>query len=197
MRKEIDEATWQQMKAEYITTDISYRQLATKYGASYTNIQKVGHRHKWVEERNEFKSQCLKKSVDLIADEESNRIARAIRIGDTMLDKIEESLRNIDQVSCKTTTTIKSMDVDEDGHAIEKTVTTEEFAVKKVQVDKAGLKQLSAVLKDLREIGIFRSELDKMEQEARISKLRKEETDDSQDQTLTIKFADEIESYGD
>ena len=191
---DVSEKEWEQIKTEYVTTDISYRKLADKYGMAYGRLQTRGFNDGWQEAREEYKKNLFKKSVDLICDEQAQQIARALRIGNTMLEKIEESLAEIDMVMCRTTTSKKTMEKDDEGKGIcEKTVSTEDYTMKKVAIDRAGLKQLSAVLRDLREIGIFRSELDKKEQEARINKLRKDAEEGSKDATINVVFEGDME----
>ena len=97
---------------------------------------------------------------------------------------------------CKHTETVKGFE-ERDGHAVEVTRSTETYDKKEVAIDRAGLKQLSAVLKDLREIGIFRSELDKKEQEARINKLRKDTEEGSKDTTINVVFEGDMDEYAD
>lgn len=195
-RIDVSEKEWEKIKTEYVTTDISYRKLAEKYGMAYGRLQTRGFNEKWQEARTEYKENLFNKSVDLICDAQAERIARAVRIGDKMLEKVEESLEEIDMMLCKHTETIKGMEK-VDGHLAEVTRSEEDFFKKKVAIDRAGLKQLSAVLKDLREIGIFRSELDRKEQEARINKLRKDAEEEQKDTTITVTFASDMEEYGD
>lgn len=59
------------------------------------------------------------------------------------------------------------------------------------------LKNITSAIKDLKEIGVFRSNLDRMEQEARINKLRKDAEEEQKDTTITVTFAGDIEEYGD
>lgn len=184
---DVSEKEWEKIKTEYITSDISYRNLADKYGLAYGRLQKRGFDENWKASRAEYKENLLKKSIDLICDEQAERIARAIRIGDTMLDKVEESLKEIDMMLCKHTVTVETVEVI-DGKTAEVKRSTEDFTKKKVTVDRAGLKQLASVLRDLREIGIFRSALDRQEQEARINKLRKDAESELPDTDITVTF---------
>ena len=194
---DLSEKEWEEIKTEYVTTDISYRKLAQKYGMAYGRLQTRGFNEKWQEEREAYKENLFKKSVDLICDEQAERIARAIRIGDKMLERVEQSLEEIDMMLCRSTESVRTVEMDADGHTSEVTRTSETYDKKKVAIDRQGLKQLSAVLRDLREIGIFRSELDKKEQEARINKLRKDAEEEQTDQTIHVVFEDGIEEYGD
>jgi hypothetical protein len=56
------------------------------------------------------------------------------------------------------------------------------------------LKTITSAIKDLKEIGLFRSMLDQAEQEARIKKLQKDAEEEVADKTITITFAED--DYG-
>lgn len=56
------------------------------------------------------------------------------------------------------------------------------------------LKNITSAIKDLKEIGVYRSELDRAEQIARINKLRKESEEEQTDTTITVKFVED--DYG-
>jgi hypothetical protein len=192
---DVSEQEWEKIKTEYITSEISYRNMATKYGIPYGRLQMRGREEDWKGQRAEYKENLLKKSIDLICDEQAHRIARAVMIGDKMLEKVEESLNEIDMMLCRTVTTKKGFERDDEGHVLETSTSTEDFTKKKVAIDRQGLKQLSSILRDLREIGIFRSELDKREQEARIEKLRKDVEEEQKDTNITVTFANNLDEY--
>lgn len=194
---DVSEQEWERLKTEYITSEISYRNMSSKYGISYTRLQQRGNDEDWRAQRKEYKEKLLNKSVDLICEEQAQRIAKAILIGDKMLEKVEESLNEIDVVLCRTVTTKKGFEKDEEGHILETSTSTEDFTKKKVAIDRQGLKQLSSILRDLREIGIFRSELDKREQEARIEKLRKDVEEEQKDTTITVTFENSMDKFAD
>ena len=61
--------------------------------------------------------------------------------------------------------------------------------------DRAGIRQLTACIKDLKEIGVFRSELDKAEQMARIKKLQKDAEEEKTDTNITVIIDDEVKKY--
>jgi hypothetical protein len=56
------------------------------------------------------------------------------------------------------------------------------------------LKDATYTLKNMKEIGVFRSTLDKAEQEARINKLRKDAEEEEVDTTITVNFMED--AYG-
>ena len=58
--------------------------------------------------------------------------------------------------------------------------------------DTGAIKQLTGAIKDLKEIGVFRSDMDRLEQQARINKLRKEAEDEQKDTSITVVIDDEV-----
>lgn len=56
------------------------------------------------------------------------------------------------------------------------------------------IKSATSAIKDLKEIGLFRAELDRQEQMARINKLRKDAEEEEKDTVVTVKFMEE--DYG-
>lgn len=158
--QDIPNELWEKIRIEYVSTDLGYRKIAEKYGVSYSKVQKMGMKDKWIKDKMAYNSSVADKSLEILSDSQADRIVRAIRIGDRMLEKVEESLSQLDVN------------------------------------DRTGLRQLSGVLKDLKEIGIFRSELDRREQEARIAKLQKETEEEVQDTTIRVVIDDSVDEFG-
>ena len=65
-----------------------------------------------------------------------------------------------------------------------------------VDVEKR-LKSITSSIKDLKEIGVFRSALDEAEQQARIKKLQKDAEEENKDTSITVVFEGDMEGYGD
>lgn len=193
----VAEETWTQLRLEYISTDTSIRGLQKKYGVPFNQIRNRVEDEKWQEQREAIKSKSMQKSIDLISDFKAEQIERAMKVGNDILDKVEESLKDINRVIAKTVVTVKEKKFNDDGGFVETTTTKESFGTVDVGIDRAGLKQLSSVLRDLKEIGLFRAELDRQEQEARINKLRKDAEEEETDNTIIVQFASDIEEYGD
>lgn len=55
------------------------------------------------------------------------------------------------------------------------------------------IKSATSSIKDLKEIGFFRADLDRQEQMARIQKLRKDAEEESKDSTITVVFEGDME----
>lgn len=194
-KEEIEQGQWEQIKTEYITSEISYRALAKKYGISFSCLQSRGKAENWVGLREECRDKIVQKSVDLISDEQANRIARALRIGDKILDRIEEALDDIDKLLVKKTTTVKRIGKDEDDNPVEITRSSDDVELREVKVDTLALKQIASTLRDLKEIKVFTAELDKQEQEARIRKLQKDVQDDGANDIKVVMDSD-LDEYG-
>ena len=194
----VTEEQWTQLRLEYISsTEVSMRGLQKKYGIPFNQIRNRVEQEKWQEQREAIKSKSMQKSIDLISDFKAEQIERAMKVGNDILDKVEESLKDINRMIAKTVVTVKEKKFDDKGGFVETTTTKEEFGTVDVGIDRAGLKQLSSVLRDLKEIGLFRAELDRQEQEARINKLRKDAEEEEADNTIIVQFASGIEEYGD
>lgn len=59
--------------------------------------------------------------------------------------------------------------------------------------DTQAIKQLTGAIKDLKEIGVFRSDMDRLEQQARIKKLQKDAEEGSKDTTINVVFEGDME----
>lgn len=97
------------------------------------------------------------------------------RITHKLIDAVERALDEIDTVVL--TTTVKSKVIEYGLEAKPdkptKEILTEIEEIEKVKciVDRGGLKQITGVLKEIKDIGLFSSELDLLEQEARIENI--------------------------
>lgn len=87
---------WQAIKTEYITTDISYRKLAEKYGVSRVQIGNVGSEEGWVELRRKHLDKTLTKTINALGTAQAQRAARLQTVADKLLGKIEAAVDNFD-----------------------------------------------------------------------------------------------------
>lgn len=142
-------ADWNKIKTEYITTDTSYRKLAQKYGVGASTLYARAGKEKWVEQKERHQSKTVAKTLDAISDKKADRASRLSDVADRLMAKVEDLLE-------RDAKTIEATD----GEAY--------------LLDAKGLKNLSGVLKDIKEIQMVRSDADLREQEARIAKLQRE-----------------------
>lgn len=161
---QISDETWEKIKYEYVTTDISMRGIQKKYGIPFNRIKTKVDNENWNADREKCKAQINQKSIDLISDHKAEEVTRAFRIANRAMDKLEECIEQIDA--------------------------TDEYATKK-------LKSITSAIKDLKEIGVFRSALDEAEQKARIRKLQKDAEEESKDISINISFEEGMDEYAD
>ena len=81
-------ADWKKIKTEYITSNISYRALAEKYGVHYQTICRKSKAEKWVEQRKRTANKTVTKSIDKISNQQVDRAAKLASVADLLLDKI-------------------------------------------------------------------------------------------------------------
>ncbi len=97
---------------------------------------------------------------------------------DLKADECTRAFRVANKVMCKIEEYVDKIDLED------------EYAMK-------NLKSITSAIKDLKEIGLFRSMLDKAEQEARINKLRKDAEEESKETTINVVFEGEMDEYFD
>ena len=169
-------ADWQAIKTEYITTDTSYRKLAQKYGIHYKVISERGKSEKWVDLRSQHRDKTLTKTLGKISSKQADKMARIDDLADKLLEKLEQAITELDLQLYKHTDKTKVIEYNNDRRPDKPTKETiheeEKLLETKSIVDRQGLKQIASALKDIKEVKMLRSELDKKEQEARIAALR-------------------------
>lgn len=145
---------WLAIKTEYITTDISQRKLAKKYGLAVSTVARKSIDEGWVELRERYKSSVLSKTTERIANKEANKLARLAATADKALDVVVKAFDDPDQFNRYIVETTEEYAVPEiteeedgDSHAVgmRRWSHEERFA----KVDTKALKDLTTVLKDL------------------------------------------------
>lgn len=179
---------WLKIKTEYITTDTSYRKLAEKYGVHYQTICARSKAEGWMLLREQYRNKVITKTVEKNAEKTANQAAKVGALADKLLVKLE---RAIDELDLQVTThKIRT----ERGNTEE----TTEFrvAVPGGTVDRAGLRQLTGALRDLKLIKDEISELERREREARIEVLRRqaEQSNDGGSEPVTVQL-EGVEEY--
>ena len=183
---------WLKIKTEFSTTDISYRKLAEKYGMRYATIQARGQQEGWQLLRDQFRAKTVSKTIEKTSEKKASQAAKVGDLADKMLIKLEKA---IDELDLKVTThKIKTERANQE--------TTVEFQVAEEggTVDRAGLRQLTAALKDLKIIKNEISDLERREREARIEALRRSnllgDEDDDETGVVLLPPRREVETDG-
>ncbi|MGM9642344.1 MAG: hypothetical protein ACI3XI_03945 [Eubacteriales bacterium] len=88
---------WNAIRQDYITDESSsYRKLAQKYGVSYTSIGDKARKEGWAEQREQYLTKTLSKTINAIGNEQAKRAARVVTVADKLLDKIEKAIEGCD-----------------------------------------------------------------------------------------------------
>ena len=89
-----ERSEWQKIKTEYISNaNISTRQLAAKYGVSYSALCQRCAREKWVEARKRKQSILDAKVIERAAEREADRAAATYDAADIALETVTALLQ--------------------------------------------------------------------------------------------------------
>ena len=192
-------ADWQKIKTEYITTDISLRKLAEKYEVRYATVQDRAKREEWITMRDRHRTSTVSKTISKIGNKQADKMARIEGITDKLLSKLEKAVEELDIHLATHTRKEKVIQYDNslrpDKPTKEIITETEQILQVESIIDRAGIRQLTAALKDLKEIQMLKSELDRQEQEARIAKLQREAQEDTVKEPIRVIIDDGLNDY--
>ena len=190
---------WKRIKAEYIAGGTSYRKLAEKYKVKLSALRSVAEREKWVELKAQAQHKTNTKIVDSVSDKEAqkavDKLSRVSDLTDKLLNKLEQAIEELDIQLYKDVVKVKEIEYNNDKRPdkpTKETIHEEEKVIEvKTIVDRSGLKAIASSLRDIKEIQMLKSDLDKREQEARIAKLQKdaEKFDDSDITEIEVTFS--------
>ena len=131
---------WKTIETEYVTTDISHRELCEKYGICRSTISKKASEDKWTEKRNKHRANTVSKAVNAVGKSQAEQTAKLFKASGLLLDKVQSLLEENEEILA----------------------------------DTSSMKDVSIIIKNLKDILMVKSESDLREQEARIEKLRRE-----------------------
>ena len=153
---------WTSIRADYVSGGGSFRVLAEKYGVSIDTIKKRAASEKWSLERTKvapkLHQKTVRKVVERVADEKADRITRLLSIGDTLAAKLEQAAAELDKTLAKhkrKTKTVEYGDEDARGKPTKEVIVEEEILeAVDAPIDRLGMQQLSAALKNLRDVAL-------------------------------------------
>ena len=151
---------WISIKNEYINTNISYRKLAEKYELSFATLRTRAKKEDWVAQReaqrHKVSTKVAQKTAQVVAKKEVDRIERINSLADTLLEKLEEATTQLNNhliANKQRTRVIEYKDAKAIGKPTKETVQeTEEKIFVPGDIDRAGLKQLTEALKNLKDV---------------------------------------------
>ena len=178
---------WNALKTEYVTTQISFKELAKNHGVSYKTLYEHARIDHWADARRLHTQKTVRKSLDRIGDQQAENLAKVDALADELLQKLGKAIDELEM----TVTRYREKGEDEKGNHWQKDY---ERAEPGGVVDRKGLQQLAASLRDLKQIKALQSELDRLEQEARIERLKKDSQDP--DTGLRVILEGELQEFG-
>jgi uncharacterized protein YoxC len=93
--------SWDDIKSEYITTEISYRKLCDKYKLSYNAVTKRAIKEKWFEAKKQNSIKVVSETVDKFnnqaSDERAKKLFSIAESADKMADTIHRVMDDTDQ----------------------------------------------------------------------------------------------------
>ena len=192
---------WKAIRNEYIVDESSsYRKLAKKYGVSLTAITKRSKEEDWIGQRKQLKDKTMTKSIEKLSEKTADKLSRVSDLTDKLLDKLEQAISELDIQLYKDVEKIKEIEYNNELRPDKPTKEIiherEKVIEVKTIVDRSGLKAIASSLRDIKEIQMLKTELDKQEQEARIKKLQKEaEADTDKSEAIKVVIANDLEAY--
>ena len=192
---------WKKIKAEYITTDkSSYRKLAEKYDIPLGTLQKRAKKENWSGLKRQSGDRTVAKTIAVIEDKQVDKMARIQDITNRLLDKIEQAVEELDIQLFKSVEKVKEIEYNnpERPDKPTKEVIHEEEKITELHtiVDRKGVQELSAAIKNLKEVQMLKSDIDIEEQKARIAILKKQAQSEEDSKDIVVKFDTNVEVYG-
>lgn len=132
---------WKKIKREYERGGVSMRALSRRYGASYSTLRRRVLREGW------------RSGGPGGAEEGGDRVTR---MRDLLLDRLEQAAAELSQTAVRRTRKEREVeygDPDTPGKPTREVIREEEaLEVANTPIDRSGLRQLAAALKDLRAV---------------------------------------------
>ena len=192
---------WRTIRKEYITDESSsYRKLAKKYGISLTAITNKAKQENWVEKRRQFRDKTTTKTMEVLSDKSADKLTRVLDITDKLLDKLEKAVEELDIQLYKDVVKTKEIEYNHELRPDKPTkeIIHEEEKVIEVKsiIDRSGIKAIASALRDIKEVQMLKTELDRMEQEARIAKLQKDAmAEEKESNEIKVVIEGSLEKY--
>ena len=171
---------WDKLRTEYITSDLSLKDISDKYGVSQRLVNTKSAEQGWVDQRKKYNAKVVEKAVNKVAAKRANQLAKELAIADNISNVLKKALDDAEQFNryiIDTTTRV-------DGTEIR---TSEEKTFEKV--DMRALKDAAAALRLVEEMkrsmaGILRvEEINRNRREEKRLKLEEEKLQLQKEQT--------------
>lgn len=88
-------ADWQAIKAEYITTNTSYRKLAAKYGVTYNVIGEKSREEGWRALRDQHRAETMSNILDADKQARTDLARQLMETTGELLEKVKQVVENV------------------------------------------------------------------------------------------------------
>lgn len=132
---------YKKLETEYISTRISYRQLAKKHNLSERQIARYGKEHGWVEKRQQFVGKVAAKTQSALIQSETDKLLAICSAVDFLKDTVADALSDPQQLYTRVWFDAET------GTATE--YTTSKIDVSAVKSLAGALKDLASVVRDV------------------------------------------------
>lgn len=96
------EINWNAIRTDYITSNVSYRDLEAKYGVCYRQIAKKGKAEGWGSQRSQHNANVVTKILDDDIEQKVSSIERLESVADKILNKVEAYIDACDPTAIDT-----------------------------------------------------------------------------------------------
>ena len=131
---------WDKIKADYITSENSYRDLARKYGLSVSIVQQRGRAGGWVKLRQDYRKKAAAKGIKKAMTKDSESLSRLMVSIDKLVKQVSRGLDDSAQMH-------RHILRDADGEENEKILARVDWQA--VRMAASALKDLTATARDL------------------------------------------------
>lgn len=87
---------WNEIKTEYISSDIGYRELAKKYNVSFSTLQKRAKKENWPGIKRQVCDDVVTAVTSAVTSANVDRALKLQEVADLLLEKISLTIENID-----------------------------------------------------------------------------------------------------
>lgn len=88
---------YDQLEREYVSGDMSLRELGRTHGISHSLIMTQSQKRKWAEKRDKFREDRQEKAVTFMADQQAYRISREEEVRGKAVDLIEQAIDKLSE----------------------------------------------------------------------------------------------------
>lgn len=181
---------WPTLEAEYITSNISQRQLADKYGITLAAVSKEARKGGWVGKRKEHVRSVVARATKATAREQARQLTTLMRATDTLSAAINQCLQDADQLYRHIITISDDNCTYSEERVYKKmdTVALRNFTL--------AIKELTALTRDYYNIPTpAQAEAQRIAAERLALEQRKAAQNEQEDRTIQVVIAGELEGY--